>query len=82
MAGVGSATIDGTLESDAEIGAETIRLGESASIAGDLRYDGDLEGGTPMLSRARFERTPRSGSMLRRRFSRSRRGCSPPMPSR
>jgi len=38
--------------------------------------------GTPMLSRARFERTPRSGSMLRRRFSRSRRGCSPPMPSR
>ncbi|ELY65531.1 hypothetical protein [Natrinema versiforme] len=50
MAGVGSATIDGTIEGDAEIGAETIRLGESASIAGDLRYDGDLEGNTDAVA--------------------------------
>ncbi|SEW26196.1 bactofilin family protein [Natrinema salifodinae] len=49
-AGVGSATIDGTIEGDAEIGAETIRLGESASIAGDLRYDGDLEGNTDAVA--------------------------------
>ncbi|WP_222915562.1 polymer-forming cytoskeletal protein [Natrinema sp. SYSU A 869] len=49
-AGVGSATIDGTVEGDAEIGAETIRLGESASIAGDLRYDGDLEGNTDAVA--------------------------------
>ncbi|OAQ53084.1 cell shape determination protein CcmA [Natrinema mahii] len=51
-AGVGTATIDGTIEGDAEIGAETIRLGETASIAGDLRYDGDLEGNTDAVAGA------------------------------
>ncbi|OLZ42398.1 cell shape determination protein CcmA [Natrinema saccharevitans] len=49
-AGVGTVTIDGTIEGDAEIGAETIRLGETASIAGDLRYDGDLEGNTDAVA--------------------------------
>ncbi|MFD1565287.1 cell shape determination protein CcmA [Haloarchaeobius amylolyticus] len=49
-AGAGTVVIDGTLEDDAEIGAETIRLGETASIAGDLRYDGDLEGNTDAVA--------------------------------
>ena len=49
-AGAGTVVIDGTLEDDAEIGADTIRLGETASIAGDLRYDGDLEGNTDAVA--------------------------------
>ncbi|SEQ77442.1 bactofilin family protein [Natrinema salaciae] len=49
-AGAGTVTIDGTLEGNAEIGAETIRLGETASIAGDLRYDGNLEGNTDAVA--------------------------------
>jgi len=49
-AGAGTVVIDGTIEDDAEIGAETIRLGETATIAGDLRYDGDLEGNTDAVA--------------------------------
>jgi len=49
-AGAGTVVIDGTLEDDAEIGADTIRLGETATIAGDLRYDGDLEGNTDAVA--------------------------------
>jgi len=49
-AGAGTVVVDGTLEDDAEIGAETIRLGETATIAGDLRYDGDLEGNTDAVA--------------------------------
>ncbi|TMT85128.1 cell shape determination protein CcmA [Haloterrigena sp. H1] len=49
-AGAGTVVIDGTIGSDAEIGAETIRLGETATIAGDLRYDGDLEGNTDAVA--------------------------------
>ncbi|QLG49785.1 bactofilin family protein [Natrinema halophilum] len=49
-AGAGNVVVDGVLEGNAEIGAETIRLGETASIAGDLRYDGDLEGNTDSVA--------------------------------
>ncbi|WP_408960028.1 polymer-forming cytoskeletal protein [Natrinema sp. 74] len=49
-AGAGNVIIDGTLEGDAVIGADTIRLGDTASIAGDLRYDGDLEGNTDAVA--------------------------------
>lgn len=44
--GAGDVTIDGELADDATVGAETIRLGDEAAIAGDLRYDGSLEGDT------------------------------------
>ncbi|WP_255169378.1 bactofilin family protein [Natrononativus amylolyticus] len=46
QAGAGNVVIDGEIAGDAAIGAETIALGESAAIAGDLRYDGALEGNT------------------------------------
>lgn len=48
--GAGQVTIEGELAGDATIGAETIRLGDGASIAGDLRYDGALEGDTAAVA--------------------------------
>lgn len=44
--GAGSVQLDGTIVGDASIAAETIVLGDASAIAGDLRYDGDLEGTT------------------------------------
>ncbi|GAB3032597.1 bactofilin family protein [Natronobiforma cellulositropha] len=46
QAGVGNAELYGTIEGDASVGADSITLAESTAIAGDLRYDGDLEGPT------------------------------------
>lgn len=42
--GAGDVRIDGVIDGDAQIGAEAIRLGDDASIAGSLTYDGDLVG--------------------------------------
>lgn len=42
--GAGNVVIDGSVGGDATVGADTITLGESAAIAGGLRYDGTLRG--------------------------------------
>jgi cytoskeletal protein CcmA (bactofilin family) len=42
--GAGTLRIDGTIGGDVTAGAETIVLGDAASIGGDLTYDGTLRG--------------------------------------
>lgn len=47
--GAGNVVIDGSIGGDATVGGDTITLGESASIAGGLRYDGTLRGDTSVV---------------------------------
>ncbi len=47
--GAGNVIIDGSIAGDATVGGDTITLGESAAIAGGLRYDGTLRGDTSVV---------------------------------